>query len=328
MRAIVHAGSSGLEGLKYQKAADRTPGPGEVKVNLRAAGINHRDLFLMAARTNQDAPLILGSDGAGVIEAVGTGVVDLPIGAKVVINPCIGWDTLQPVPDVPQIVGGPTDGTLAEAILIPAKNAYPKPEYLTWEEAGVLPLAALTAYRALFTRGRLQPGEHVLIPGIGGGVATFALLMAVAAGARVSVTSRSEVKQQRALALGARQAVDSHSNWNESLHGEPVDLILDSIGPSTLGQSLEVIKPGGRIVMFGASSGDRLEFPARSLFFPQASLIGTSMGSSEEFGEMLKYIELHQIRPVLDRVFAVQDTASAFRRMQQGEQFGNIGIRI
>ncbi|GGF65767.1 hypothetical protein GCM10010912_08520 [Paenibacillus albidus] len=153
------------------------------------------------------------------------------------------------------------------------------------------------------------------------------MLMAVAAGARVSVTSRSEVKRKTALTRGAEQAVDSHSNWSEVLHGEPVDL-LDSIGPATFGQALEVIKPEGRIVMFGASSGDRLEFPARSLFFPQTSLIGTSMGSSEEFGDMLKIIELHLIRPVLDRVFPIHDTAEAFRRMQQGEPVGNIGTRM
>jgi len=328
MKAIVHAGSGGLEGLKYIDRLDKQPGAGEVKVSLKAAGLNHRDLFIIAGRSEQDAPLILGSDGAGRIEAVGEGVSHHQIGDPIIINPCIGWDSPDDVPHVPAIVGGPSDGTFAESIIIPAQNAVRKPSYLSWEEAGVLPLSALTAYRALFTRGGLQQGEHVLIPGIGGGVATYAMLMALAAGARVSVTSRSGTKRQAALTHGAHHAFDSHSDWKKSMNGDTVNLILDSIGPATFPHYSDVIKPNGRIVTFGASSGDRLEIPMRSIFFPQITIIGTSMGSSEEFAAMLQFMEKHSLRPIMDQMYDLQDTVQAFHRMQQGEQFGNIGIRI
>jgi len=330
MRAIVHAGSGGLKGLKYTDSMNnqKQPGTGEVKVRVEAAGLNHRDLFIMAGRTESDNPLILGSDGAGRIEAIGEGVTNHRIGDHIIINPCIGWEFTDDVPQVPAIVGGPSDGTFAESIIIPAQNAVRKPSYLSWEEAGVLPLSALTAYRALFTRGRLQQGEHVLIPGIGGGVATYAMMMAIAAGARVSVTSRSETKRQAALAHGAHQAFDSQSDWKKSMNRDSVNLILDSIGPATFPHYFDVIKPNGRIVTFGASSGDRMEIPMRAIFFPQITIIGTSMGSSEEFAAMLQFMEKHSLRPILDKVYHLQDTAQAFHSMQQGEQFGNIGIRI
>jgi zinc-binding alcohol dehydrogenase/oxidoreductase len=328
MKAIVHVDVSGLEGLTYKDISDKQPGYGEVKVKLKTAGLNHRDLFLMKARTERDEPLIIGSDGAGIIEAIGEGVLGLTVGSEVIINPSIGWETTDNIPSPLTIVGGPSDGTFAEYIIIPAKNAVSKPAYLSWEEAGVLPLSALTAYRALFTRGRLQQGEHVLIPGIGGGVATYAMLMASAAGARVSVTSRSEVKRQAALANGADHVFDSHSNWKDSMNGDAVDLILDSIGPATFPQYFDVIKPNGRIVTFGASSGDRLEFPIRSIFFPQISIIGTSMGSSEEFMDMLQFMERHSIHPIIDQVYPLEETIHAFQRMKKGEQFGNIGLRI
>jgi zinc-binding alcohol dehydrogenase/oxidoreductase len=328
MKAIVHAGQSGLKGLSYEEVKDTRPGVGEVKVRLASAGLNHRDLFIMADRTEEDAPLIIGSDGAGRIEAIGEGVVNHLVGAEVIINPCIGWESTHNVPYVPAIVGGPSEGTFAETIIIPAQNAISKPAYLTWEEAGVLPLSALTAYRALFTRGRLQPGEHVLIPGIGGGVATYAMMMALAAGARVSVTSRSEKKRKAALAHGADHAFDSHSDWKESMNGDTVHLILDSIGPATFPHYFDIIKPGGRIVTFGASSGGEMEIPMRAIFFPQISIIGSSMGSGEEFAAMLRFMERHLLRPIIDSVYPLQDTAQAFQRMQQGEQFGNIGLCI
>lgn len=328
MKAIIHAGVPGIKGLKYTEKKDRLPGKGEVKVRLKAAGLNHRDLFLMAARTEQDVPLILGSDGAGIIEAVGEEVNNLTIGTEVIINPSIGWEKTDQVPVIPSILGAPTDGTFAESVIIPHQNAILKPAYLSWEEAGVLSLSALTAYRALFTKGNLQQGEHVLIPGIGGGVATFATLMASAIGAKVSVTSRSEAKRRRALQLPIAHVFDSHGNWKEHLKGESVDLILDSIGPATFNQYFDVIKPNGKIVMFGASSGDEITIPARAIFFPQINIVGTSMGSSEEFIAMLELMEQHSLHPIIDTVYPLKETALAFLRMERSEQLGNIAILI
>jgi zinc-binding alcohol dehydrogenase/oxidoreductase len=328
MRAIIHAGAEGIKGLQYTKQADRDPKKGEVKIRLKTAGINHRDLFLMNSRGAEDVPFVLGSDGAGVIEAVGEGVTNLTIGDEVIINPCLGWDYMDQVPVVPGILGGPTDGTLAESVIIPWQNARIKPSYLSWEEAGVLSLAALTAYRALFTRGNLKPGEHVLIPGIGGGVATFAALMASAIGAKVSVTSRSEEKRKAVEQMPITQAFHSHSNWKECLGSGSIDLILDSIGPATFPQYFDVIKPNGRIVMFGASSGDEITIPARAIFFPQITIAGTSMGSGEEYRSMLDFMTKHSIRPIMDSTYELKDTVSAYERMERSEQLGNIAILI
>ncbi|MFS0722601.1 zinc-binding dehydrogenase [Paenibacillus sp. 1P07SE] len=329
MKAILHERYSGLKGLRYADVSvSNHPKPGEVQVRLKAAGINHRDLFVMAARTASNKPLILGSDGAGIVAKIGKGVSRLQVGDEVILHPTLGWNTAADVPLIPQIVGGPGEGTLAEYITLPADNVLPKPSHLSWEEAGVLSLSALTAYRALFTRGQLRQGEHVLIPGIGGGVATFALLFAKSAGATVSVTSRSEAKRAAAARLGAGHALDSHGNWSEALSPQSVDLIMDSIGQDMFAKYFDVLRPGGRVVMYGASSGDDLQVPIRSIFFPQISLLGTSMGSREEFVQMLEWIQRHQIRPVVDSIYQLHDVSRAFERMSQGLQFGNIAIRI
>lgn len=324
----------GPQGLQYMDHPDKRPEQGQVKVRLKTAGLNHRDLFIIAAASATEGasgpvhPCVLGSDGAGVIEETGEGVSGLSQGMEVIINPCLGWDRTDEVPVVPDILGYPADGTFAEYVIVPEQNVVSKPAYLSWEEAGVLPLAALTAYRALFTRGSLKRGDHVLIPGIGGGVATFAALMAAAVGAQVTVTSRSEAKRAEALQLPVTQVIDSNSRWREKLQNNPVDLILDSVGPATFEQYFEVIKPGGKIVMFGASSGDNLTIPARAIFFPQLQVLGTSMGSHEEFTAMLEFMEQHQLHPIMDSVYALAETPLALQRMERAEQLGNIALRI
>lgn len=203
-----------------------------------------------------------------------------------------------------------------------------KPDYLTWEEAGVLPLAALTAFRALFTRGQLKKGQHLLLPGIGGGVATFVLLMAKAADARVTVTSRSQEKRQQALKLGADAALDSKGDWNEQMRGEKVDLVIDSVGPATFHQSINQLRDGGRLVNFGTTTGPTVEIPLFSLFYKQISLLGTTMGSNEEFRNMIRFMEQHQLHPVVDKVYPLSEAAKAFKRLDEGEQFGKIGLQI
>ncbi|AEP86845.1 zinc-binding dehydrogenase [Bacillus spizizenii] len=326
MKAVIHNGKTGLQGLSFQEVPSKKPGYGEVKVKLKSAGLNHRDLFLMKNKSERDPHVILGSDGAGIIEEVGEGVKNVAIQTEVIIFPTLNWDLKENVPAVPEILGGPSDGTLAEYVNIPSQNAIKKPSYLSWEEAGVLPLSALTAYRALFTKAQLKKGEHLLIPGIGSGVATYAMFMAKAIGATVSVTSRSEEKRNRALQLGADYAFDSYSNWDEQLQEKRADVVLDSIGPALFSEYFRHVKPNGRIVSFGASSGDDLCFPVRSLFFPQINILGTSMGSCEEFHDMLAFIEKHKLRPVIDRTYPLEKVCEAYTRMQEGRQFGNIGI--
>ncbi|MGE7881735.1 zinc-binding dehydrogenase [Bacillus sp. NPDC094077] len=328
MKAIVHQYKTGFDGVEFKVSSEVTPNAGEVKVKLKSAGLNHRDLFIMNNRKEMALPLVLGSDGAGVVTEIGEGVSNNILHTEVIMNPSIGWENAAEVPALPEVLGGPKDGTFAEYVIVPAENVVEKPSYLTWEEAGVLSLSALTAYRALFTKGRLKCGEHVLIPGIGGGVATFAMLFAKAIGAKVSVTSRIENKRKTAETYGADFSFNSAGNWEESLQGEKVDLIIDSIGPATFFKYFDVLKPNGRIVNFGASSGDKIELPLRALFYNQIDIMGTSMGSREEFNEMIKFIERHKIIPIIDKVYSLEEAIQALSRMEQGEQFGNIALRM
>ncbi|MEV8307116.1 zinc-binding dehydrogenase [Streptomyces flavidovirens] len=326
MRAATHSGRPGRAGLRITDAPDPVPGPGEVKVRLRAAGLNHRDLFLMDARGAGERAFVPGSDGAGTVKSTGGGVTGIEEGDEVVINPTLNWERAAEVPAVPDILGGPTDGTLAEYVVIPAANAVRKPPHLMWPEAAALPLAGVTAYRALFTRGALRPGEHVLIPGIGGGVAVLALLMAKAAGAGVTVTSRGADKRARALELGADRAVDSGGDWSAELGEGSVDLAVDGVGPATFGQYPKTLRPGGRVVSYGATTGDEVRLPLRELFFPQHTLLGTSMGSAEEFARMLDFVARHGIRPVVDSTHPLAGTPQAYDLLAAGKQFGKIII--
>jgi zinc-binding alcohol dehydrogenase/oxidoreductase len=329
MKALVHADKIGFDGLVYREMEEILPRAGEVRVKLKAAGLNHRDLFVLDRHKPSDPPLIIGSDGAGVIDAVGEGVTNVQVGDEVVINPSLGWKEKSDAP--PQgfeILGLPNHGTFAEHVVVPADNVEPKPQYLTWEEAGVLSLAALTAYRALFTRGRLQAGQTVLIPGIGSGVATFLLQFAKAAKATVYVTSRSEEKCKRALELGADKAIDSNKDWNESLGGKKVDLVIESVGAATFNKSLDQLRPGGTVVTFGASAGDDIQINIRKFFYGQYNLLGSTMGSAEEYKEMLQFIQTHQIKPVLDQMYSLNQFEKAFKRMEEATQFGKIGFSI
>lgn len=329
VKAVIHEGTLGLEGVRVADIREREPEGGMVKVRLKAAGLNHRDLFVPHRHKPSEPPVVLGSDGAGTVESVGDGVSEAKKDQDVVIIPSLGWEKNSPAP--PEgfgILGFPDDGTFAETVIVPAENIVPKPEALSWEEAGVLPLGALTAYRALFTRGGVRDGQTVFIPGIGSGVATFLLQMAKAAGARVIVTSRNEEKRERALQLGADRAIDSGSDWKHELREETVELVIDSVGAATLNRSLDVLQPGGTLVVFGASAGDELTLNLRSFFYGQYNFLGSTMGSSEEFRDMLQLIEKHRIKPVVDRTFPLSEALDAFRRLEAGEQFGKIALKM
>ncbi|MFL0363482.1 zinc-binding dehydrogenase [Pseudobacillus sp. 179-B 2D1 NHS] len=329
MKAVVHAEVPGIEGVTYRDMEEDQPKAGEVKIRLKTAGLNHRDLFVLTRHKPSDPPLIVGSDGAGVVEKVGEGVTGIQVGDEVIVNPGLGWRKNSEAPPAGfEIVGLPDHGTFAEKIVIPAENAVPKPEYLSWEEAGVLSLAALTAYRVLFTRGKVTPGMKVLIPGIGSGVATFLLQFAKAAGAVVYVTSRSREKAAKALEMGADKVIDSNEDWQQALGDEKMDLVIECVGAATFNKSLEQLRPGGTIVTFGASAGDEVNINLRTFFYGQFNLLGSTMGSAEEFSEMLKFIESYKIKPVVDTVYPLSKFKQAFKRMEEAEQLGKIGFSI
>jgi NADPH:quinone reductase-like Zn-dependent oxidoreductase len=228
-----------------------------------------------------------------------------------------------------QILGLPRDGTLAERIAVPVAQLAPRPTHLSWEEAAALPLAGLTAFRALFPRARLQPGERVLVSGVGGGVATFALQFAVAAGAQVWVTSGSPAKIARAVAMGAKGGFDYNAtDWPAQAAaqvGGGFDVIVDSAGGEGFGRLIDAAVSGGRIVFFGATRGDA-QLPVRKVFWRQISLLGTTMGSPADWAAMTAFVAEKRIRPVVSEVFPLARAADAFALMERGGQFGKIVV--
>src|SRR5690625_4413031 len=271
----------------------------EVLVSLRVAGLNRRDLHIPNRVGEGKEALILGSDGAGVIEAVGTNVEHETVGEEVIINPALRWDKNSDAPpETFDILGMPDNGTLAEKIVIAADQVEKKPAHLSWEEAGVLALSSLTGYRALFTKGQIKKGDTVFIPGAGSGVATYIIQFAKSVGARVIVTSRSETKRKQARELGADIVLDTNSDWPEELKEETIDLIIDSVGRATFNRSLEVLKRGGTIVVFGATTDDVVDLNLREFFYGQYKLLGSTMGSRQELYAMLELIENHNIRQI------------------------------
>lgn len=329
MKAVYHQGKQSLEGVKYGEVEIDEMGEGDVKVRLKTAGLNHRDLFIPGRHAEDDPALVLGSDGAGVIEEVGSGVSDVKVGDEVIINPALGWRKNDAAPPEGfEIVGFPFNGTFAEFIVLPAENVLPKPGHLNWEEAGVLALSAMTAYRALFTRAKVESGMTVLIPGATGGAGTFLLEFAKAAGAKVYVTSRSEEKREAALELGADKAIDSEGDWDEALDGEKVDIVIESVGAVTFNKSVDQLKKGGTLVAFGASAGDTVDFNLRKFFYGQYNLLGSTMASTEELEEMLEFIEKHDIKPVMYKSYPLDEYEAAFERLDKAGMMGKIAFTM
>ncbi|MBA2173965.1 zinc-binding dehydrogenase [Halobacillus locisalis] len=330
MRAIVHENLDGIEGLKVKEVHEPGLKQNEVKVLVKTAGMNRRDVAVVEKRhKGEDPALIPGSDASGIVVETGDQVTRFTIGDEVVINPGLGWiENSEAPPRGFEIVGLPDDGTFAEYYACSEEHLETKPEHLNFEEAGVLSLAALTAYRALFTRGKLQKDQTVMLPGIGSGVLIFALKFAKAIGARVVVTSRSGTKREKALELGADVAIETNSDWKESLSGESIDLLLESIGEATFQKSLEVIRKGGTIVTFGATTNDEVKINIREFFYGQYNLLGSTMGSAEEFKAMLHFITQHNIKPELDRTFTLDQHIEAFEYVRNSRNFGKIGFLI
>jgi NADPH:quinone reductase-like Zn-dependent oxidoreductase len=324
---------SAVNQLTLAEVPAPTAAPGEAVVSLRAAALNHRDVWIKLGQyTGLKFPSIPGSDGAGVVSAVGAGVDSAWVGREVIINASFGWGADERAQGADfSILGLPRDGTLAEQIAVPVTQLTAKPAHLSWTEAAALPLAGLTAYRALFSRARLQPGERILISGIGGGVALFALQFAVAHGAEVWVTSGSDVKIAGAVALGAKGGFNyTVPGWAKSAAQTPglFDVVLDSAGGDGFEALLDVAAPGGRVVFFGATRGNPPALPMRKVFWRQLSLLGTTMGSPADWGAMTDFVARHKIAPVVSEVFPLARAAEAFALMERGGQFGKIVVEI
>ncbi len=307
--------------------ADPEVGPGDVRVRPVASALNHMDLWVTRGLPRPPLPHVPGCDVAGIVESVGADVTHVAVGDEVVVNPAVapieavvalGNDS--PMGAGFQILGEHRWGGHAELVVAPARNVVAKPPERSWEASAAYPLATLTAWRML-RRARLTVGESVLIVGIGGGVSAAALAIATRMGAVAYATSRDPEKRTRALELGAAGAFDSEGNWPVK-----VDVVVDSVGPATWDRSISALRPGGRLVVCGGTSGPKVELNLPKLFFKQIEVIGSTMGSYEEFADVTALVG-QGLDVQVDEVFAVADYPKALERLREGAQLGKVVLR-
>lgn len=342
MKAIAINAHGDLNQLELLELPDPACEPDEVVVQVKAAALNHLDIWMRKGRSGVSLPLphVLGSDAAGVVAATGERVAGWKAGDEVVINPGLDCGQCESCLrgqhsecQAFTIVGMGRHGAFAEQVAVPARNLQPRPPHLTWEEAAALPLAYLTAWRMLMTQAQLRAGETVLIHGIGGGVALAALQLASMAGARALVTSSSVDKLARASELGAAHGI-SYRNTNvaeavqEYTVGRGVDLVVDTVGASTWPINVEVLRKGGRVVHCGVTSGAHVEANISAIYWKQLSIMGSTMGSHDDFRALLEAVNASGLRPVIDEVFPLAQARAAQERMEQGQQFGKIVLTV
>ena len=325
MKAVRIHEDGGPEVLRYEDAPDPVAGPGEVLIGLRAASLNHLDVWLRRGLPSAPKPRILGADGAGVVVALGEGVDRFREGDEVVINP--GLD------EGARIVGEHMDGTHAELIALPADYIYPLPDGLTFEQAAAFPLVFETAYRMLVTRGGLREGEWVFVWGIGGGVATAAMQIAKALGARVIVTSSSDEKLARARELGADATVnhaeaDVAAAVREATEGHGADIVVEHVGEATWKTSLQVAASGGRVAVCGATSGPNPPANLHRIWWKQLTVLGSTMGTQADFQAVYELVASGRAEPVVDRAFPLAEAAAAHEHLEAGRQLGKVVLTI
>jgi len=313
VRCVSQSATDPLSGLSIEQVQIPEPPEGWVRVNLRSCALNHHDLWSLkgVGLDLSRLPMTLGCDGAGVLDDGTEVVVHAVIGNPEVSQ---GDETLDPKRT---LLSEMHQGTLAEMVIVPQRNLIPKPKNLSWEDAACMPSAWLTAYRMLTTRSALQGPATVLVQGAGGGVATAAIQIASALGHTVFCTSRDAEKRAQSLTLGAELAVET----GERLPTK-VDLVIETVGDATWEHSLRSLRPGGRIVVSGATSGSNPPADLNRVFFLQLSVVGSTMGTRDEFMDMLDFVESTGIRPVIDEVRPLAQAERAFERLQTGLGFG------
>ena len=331
MKAIVLEAAD--KPLAYKEVDKPILQPGEALVKIKAAALNRRDYWITVGKyAGIKYPTILGSDGAGIVAAVGNDADKHWLNKEVIIDPASGWgDDPNFQSDHFKILGLPIDGTFAEYVKVPVENLYTKPAHLTWEQSAAIPLAGLTTYRALFIKGKAVKGSKVLVTGVGGGTGAFALQLAVAAGCQVFVTSGSGDKLDRARHLGAAAGVNYKAqDWAEQLAqlAGGFDVIIDSALGHGFAKLVDLCNPGGRIVIFGGTAGNIPELNGRKIFWRQIQILGTMMGNPDDFKGMLEMVNEHQIIPVIDEVFPLSAADAAIRKMENSSQFGKIVLVV
>jgi zinc-binding alcohol dehydrogenase/oxidoreductase len=313
LKAIRIHEDGGPEVLRYEDAPDPAPGPGEVLVELRAASMNHLDIWIRKGQPSVPKPRILGADGAGLVD-----------GRRVLINPGIEHG------DKITVVGEHMDGTHAELIAVPESNVYPIPDGMSFEVAAAFPLVYETAYRMLVTRAGLREGEWVLVWGVGGGVATAANAIARALGAKTIVTSGSDEK----LAAVEADAKVNHGSGEvveavrEATGGRGADVVVEHVGEATWQRSLQAVRSGGRIAVCGATTGPNPPAALHRIWWKQLTILGSTMGTKEDFEAVYDLVTSGRVQPIVDKVFPLAEAAAAHERMEAGEHLGKIVLRI
>jgi NADPH:quinone reductase-like Zn-dependent oxidoreductase len=342
MKAIAITGQGGLEKVQFIEVERPAIGPREVLIETRAAALNRLDLFV---RHNLDSlkltpPHIPGADGAGVVAEVGGEVSQVKVGDRVLINPALNCGVCEFCQAGEQslcvrfgIMGETCAGTFAEFFKVPQDNVHPVPEGFSWQEAAAFPLVFVTAWRMLISKAAIKPGEDILILGIGGGVATAVLQIVKSIGLRAFATSSSDDKLQQAQKLGADAVInyktqDFAREIRQLTNRRGVDVVVDSVGGDSYSKSLASLVKGGRLVTCGATAGTRPQTDLQRIFWNQLSVFGSTMGNRREFAEMLNFVRKRGVKPVIDQVFPLSDSAQAFSRMEEGKQFGKIVLRV
>jgi NADPH:quinone reductase-like Zn-dependent oxidoreductase len=343
MRALTLNGTGGLEHLAVVDLPRPEIGGGEdVLVRVHAVALNRLDLFVAAGLPGIDYtfPHVVGSDGAGVVEAVGAGVWQVQPGDRVMINPATSCGRCPACLEGEEslcasflVMGEHRGGTAADYVVVPAANLARVPEAMPWSQAAAFSLATLTAWRMLVTRARVRAGETVLIGGIGGGVAMAGLQIARLLGVRAIVTSGSGQKLEAALNLGAAAAIDHVgtdvvAEARRLTGGRGVDVVVDSVGERSWQDSLRALRRGGRLVLCGATSGPMVSLDLRRLFWHQWSVLGSTLGSRREYAEVVRLAHQGRLWPVVDRVVPLAQWPAAFERLQRGEQIGKLVLEV
>ena len=328
MKAVRIHENGGPEVLLYEDVPDPAPGPSEVLVELRAAGLNHLDIWIRKGLPSAPKPRILGADGAGVVAALGEGVDRFGVGDRVVLNPGIdhGGGRIT-------VIGEHTDGTYCELKALPATQLYPLADTLSFEEGAAFPLVFETAYRMLVTKASVREGDWVLIWGIGGGVALAAFEICRALGARTIVTSSSREKLERALALGADVALDHASDdvvaaVKEATGGRGADVVVETVGDATWERSLAAAGQEGRVVVCGATTGHSPPARLYRVWWKQLVIMGSTMGTAADFEGAYDLVRAGRARIHLDSTFPLADAAASHERLESGAQFGKVVLRI
>ncbi len=315
--------------LKIQDSPMPNLSGGQVLVHLKASALNHRELWIaQGLYPGMKLPCILGADGAGVVEAVAADMEPECIGQEVIIYPAYDWGSSESAPTRDfRVLGMPDPGTMAEYIAVDLDMLVPKPSYMSWTQAASLPVAYLTAWRALMTHGQMSTSMRILITGIGGGVARAGLSLARAAGAEVWVTSSSQDKIENAISLGAAGGVNyKDDSWPQDLVAQSgrIDLVLDSSPLAELDRYLKFLNYGGKIVAYGSTANRLTTLNISKFFLRQIQFIGTAMGSPREFRQLIDFLELHEIDIPIDRVFPLNQAVEAMQYLATGQQEGKV----